>query len=76
MLTMHSALDKWHRLSNVGNHIGRIGAPTTHLLTWTLTFRTPLPNTKCDVPQDSHCESDEANIAATALSELAQLEAL
>jgi len=76
MLTQRSTLDEWRRLPNVGNHIGRTGAPTANLLRWTLTFRTSPSTTECVSPQDSPHESGGENIAETALLELAQSQAL
>ena len=32
-------LDEWRRLPRIGEHIGNIGAPTSHLWEWSLSFR-------------------------------------
>ena len=34
-------LEEWRRLPKAGNHVGKIGQPTSHLWEWTLTYRRP-----------------------------------
>ena len=39
--TKDFTLDEWRRLPKVGNHVGKIGQPMSHLWEWTLTYRRP-----------------------------------
>ena len=51
--------DEWRRLPTIGRNIGNVGAPTSHLWEWTLTFKKHTTNTAPEHSQDSLRESDQ-----------------
>ncbi|KAL7549199.1 hypothetical protein ACHAWF_012468 [Thalassiosira exigua] len=66
------SLAEWRRLPNVGTFTGKIGAPTSHLWEWTLTFRRPHTDSKSDASPASPPASAQSSTGSDARSELAQ----
>ena len=52
-------LEEWRRLPRTGVHIGNIGAPTSHLWAWSLTFRQSGTSPECASSPDLQHESGE-----------------
>ena len=52
------ALEEWRRLPRIGKHIGNIGAPTSHLWEWSLTFRQSDTSHGCESLPGLRHESD------------------
>ena len=66
------SLEEWRRLPNVGTFTGDIGAPTSHLWEWTLTFRRPRTDSRSGASAASPPESARDTTGSDARSELAQ----
>ena len=52
-------LEEWRRLPKIGKHTGNIGAPTSHLWEWSLTFRGSGTSQGSASSRDSQHESGE-----------------
>ena len=53
-----TGLDEWRRLPKIGAHTGNIGAPTSHLWEWSLTFRRSAMSPECESLPASQQGSD------------------
>jgi hypothetical protein len=63
-------MDAWRRLPRTGRLIGPIGAPMSNLWGWTLTFRTPLSESKSDASLDLRQDSEVDTMVAERRSEV------
>jgi hypothetical protein len=70
--TQHSELDKWRRLSRIGNHKWNTGAPRSSLWEWTHIYRLPCSSRRCNISQDLQSESDLATTERENKSKLVQ----
>ena len=71
------SMDVWRQLPSRGKHIGDVGAATSHLWEWTLTYREQRSKNESEHLQDSQPSSEkDTSIANKAKSELQQSVAL
>jgi hypothetical protein len=74
--TQDIALEEWRRLPKIGEHIGNIGAPMSHLWEWSLTFRQLDTSNECGSSQASQHASDGGALGEGSGSRLKQSLAL
>jgi hypothetical protein len=67
-----STLDEWRRIPKIGQHIGKIGAPTSNLWEWTRISNTRTTPNEIDYSQDMLHDAEQAITAEDSKSKLQQ----